>query len=324
VTPLTASLAAEIAAHGPIPFRRFMEVALYHPRHGYYRSGRDPFGKGGDYFTAAQLQPVFGILVASWLASLREELGRPDEFTVVELGAGRSEMADALAEFHYIPVEAGYGRLPERFTGAVFANEFFDALPVHLLAARSGTWVEMRVGWSGESFFLIEGERAAPPQLDYARRYAPSCEDGVLMEVNLEALDWLDRIAASLERGWVAVIDYGYTARELARFPQGTLMSYHRHAASQDVLSAPGERDITAHVNFTALVDRAAELGFTRVRLQSLAQTLLEAGARDQFTSALQAPDDDERLRRTLQLKTLLFGMGETFRALLLAKGVGQ
>ena len=320
MTPLTAILAAEITASGPIPFRRFMEVALYHPRHGYYRSGRDPFGKGGDFFTAAQLQPVFGILVASWLESLRAELGWPGEFTVVELGAGRSEMADALAAFRYIPVEAGYGRLPERFTGAVFANEFFDALPVDLLAARGGTWFEMRVGWNGEKFFLMEGGRAAPPQLDYARRYAPSCEDGVLMEVNLEALVWLDRIAASLERGWVAVIDYGYTARELLRFPQGTLMSYHRHAASQDVLASPGERDITAHVNFTALMDRAAELGLSCVGLQSLARTLLEVGERDQFAAALQAPDGAERARRALQLKTLLFGMGETFRTLLLAK----
>lgn len=324
MNPLTAILAAEIAGRGPIPFRRFMETALYHAEHGYYRRARDPFGKEGDYFTAEQMQPVFGILIAALLDALRNEMGSPPEFTVVELGAGRMEMAAALSGFNYIPVENGRGEMPLRFTGVVFANEFFDALPVDLLVARDGTWREMLVDSRGEDFVWMEGAEAAPDLLAYARRYAPTPSNGALLEVNLNALDWMERVAARLERGWVVAIDYGYTARELIRFPQGTLVSYRRHTVREEVLATPGDCDITAHVNFTALMDRAAELGFTNARLERLAQTLLAVGEKDQFASALAASSDAERARRTLQLKTLVFGMGETFRTLTLGKCVQQ
>jgi SAM-dependent MidA family methyltransferase len=320
VNPLTAVLAAEIAANGPISFHRFMETALYHPTHGYYRRARDPFGKDGDYFTAEQLQPVFGILIGALLGALREELGSPEEFAVVELGAGRMEMASALAGFNYIPVENGRGELPERFTGVVFANEFFDALPVYLLVARKGTWREMLVAAQGEGFVWTEGGEAEPRLLDYARLYSPAAEEGTLFEANLDALAWIERLAACMERGWVVAIDYGYTARELIRFPRGSLMSYRHHAAHEAVLEEPGDRDITAHVNFTALTEHATSHGFECVSLETLTRTLLGAGEKDQFAAALGAGGEAERARRTLQLKTLLFGMGETFRTLLLRR----
>jgi SAM-dependent MidA family methyltransferase len=121
-------------------------------------------------------------------------------------------------------------------------------------------------------------------------------------------------------RGFALFIDYGYTARELPRFPRGTLMSYRRHAASEDVLADPGERDITAHVNFTALQDAAAALGLPAIRLETLTETLLAAGAADQFAAVLDAPAESDRLRRRLQLKSLLYGMGSSFRTLLLGK----
>src|SRR4051812_1533490 len=93
MTPAGEILAAEIRADGPVPFRRFMEVALYHPEHGYYRNTHDPFGKAGDFYTAEQIQPVFGILIAELLAQFERELESPEDFTVVELGAGRQEMS---------------------------------------------------------------------------------------------------------------------------------------------------------------------------------------------------------------------------------------
>src|SRR5204863_8410861 len=130
MTPAAELLAAEIRRSGPIPFRRFMDVALYHPEHGYYRRPRDPFGKHGDFFTAEQLQPVFGILLAARIRQLFHDLGRPADFTVVELGAGRGEMASALSEWTYVPVDVDSGALPDSLTGVVFSNEFFDALPV--------------------------------------------------------------------------------------------------------------------------------------------------------------------------------------------------
>ena len=293
-------IAAEITREGPIPFRRFMETALYHPDYGYYRSRRDPFGKHGDFYTAEQIQPVFGILIG---AMVRELLAGTGSRTVIELGAGREEMAPAFDGLEYIAVDIDRGVLPERFSGVVFANEFFDALPVDVYRRRGGEFVEQRVGFSGGRFHWVTGGA-----------------DGDVVERSPAAIDWSGRIAGAMERGHVLAIDYGYTERELMRFPQGTLMSYRRHTALEDVLAEPGLRDITAHVDFTALEQAARAAGFGTVRFETLAQTLMRIGERDQFAAALAGVDERECLRRRQQLKTLLFGMGETFRVLLLAR----
>jgi SAM-dependent MidA family methyltransferase len=321
VQKLEALFREEIERGGPLPFRRFMELALYHPEYGYYRRPRDPFGKHGDYYTAEQLQPVFGILVAGRVRRLYEELGRPADFTVVELGAGRGEMAEAFSGFRYVPVDVARGAIPEKFTGVVFANEFFDALPVDAAVRRGSGFAEMRVGWKDGRFEWMEAGPVSAEAEDYIRRYLPAREEGDLVEINLEALAWMDRIAAALERGYLLAIDYGYTARESLRFPQGTLMSYRRHTALEDVLAEPGERDITAHVNFTALEERSRSAGLAPVRFESLARLLLDAGEADGFAAALASDSPAEETRRRLLLKTLLFDMGETFRALLAKKG---
>ena len=133
MTPAGEMLAAEIRRDGPIPFRRFMEVALYHPEHGYYRRPRDPFGKHGDFFTAEQLQPVFGILIAARIRQLFREMGEPAGLH--RRRARRRPRRDAPtrspngATSLSISIPA---RCPRDFTGVVFSNEFFDALPVEV------------------------------------------------------------------------------------------------------------------------------------------------------------------------------------------------
>jgi len=301
-----------------------MQLALYHPAHGYYRRARDPFGKAGDFFTAAQLQPVFGILIAARVRALWDELGRPPDFTVVDLGAGRGEMREAFSDWRYLPIDVDRGALPDRFTGVVFANEFFDALPVDAAVCRAGGFRQMLVNWNGERFAWIEGGAVTAEATAYIEQYIAPCEEGDLVEINLEALAWIERIARSLERGFLFTIDYGYTRRERARFPHGTLMSYRRHTALEDVLADPGERDITAHVPFTALEEHGSECGLDPAPLSTLAQTLLDAGEPDQFAAALAADDPETASERRLQLKTLLFGMGETFRTLLQARRGGE
>ena len=320
MTPAGEILAGEIERAGPIPFRHFMEVALYHPQFGYYRRMRDPFGKEGDFFTAEQIQPVFGMLVAARVRQLYHAMGRPAEFTVVELGAGRSEMAGAFDEWHYVPVELTFGKLPEHFEGVVFSNEFFDALPVDVAVWRNGVFLEQRVGFSNGRFVWEAGETVKPEVADYLRRYYPAPEEGRWYEANLFALEWMERIAAALARGYVLSVDYGYTRREAIRFPAGTLMGYRRHTAREDVLTDPGERDITAHVNFTALEEHGERFGLRCETLENLAKMLLAAGEPDQFAAALQAENEAEATRRRMQLKTLLFGMGETFRVLMQRK----
>jgi SAM-dependent MidA family methyltransferase len=317
VTPLGELLAEEIRREGPIPFRRFMDAALYHPQHGYYRRARDPFGKAGDFFTAEQIQPVFGILMAAQIRRLYQEMGAPRDFTVVELGAGRREMAEAFSEWRYVPVDIGSGELPERFVGVAFSNEFFDALPVDVAAYRDGAFRERRVAFEGGRFGWSEGG-AAPPEVErWLRAWAAAPEEGRWYEASLEASRWVERIADALHEGYAIAIDYGYTRAESARFPGGTLMSYRRHTAREEVLEDPGERDLTAHVNFTALEAAGAAHGLTTQRFETLARTLLAAGEADQFAAALASADPRESLRRRMQLKTLLFGMGETFRVLI-------
>ena len=324
MTPLAELLRDEIRREGPVTFHRFMQAALYDPAHGYYRRARDPFGKQGDFYTAEQIQPVFGILMAARIRALYHEMGAPSDFTVVELGAGRGEMAAAFSEWRYLPLDLADGvadeALPERFRGVVFANEFFDALPVHAITYRDECFRELRVGWD-ERFVWDAGEPAGAEIADYMRRYfPPPSEEGALFEVNLEALVWLERIARALQ-GYVLTIDYGYTRAESVRFPRGTLMSYRRHHASEDVLADPGVRDITAHVSFTALQEYGARLGLATVCFETLARTLLTAGEPDQFQAALAASTPADEVRRRLQLKSLLFGMGETFRTLIQRAG---
>ncbi|HUP04796.1 MAG TPA: SAM-dependent methyltransferase [Bryobacteraceae bacterium] len=320
MTPLGELLAEEIRALGSIPFRRFMDAALYHPVHGYYRRAHDPFGKHGDFFTAEQIQPVFGILMAARIRQLFLQMGSPADFTVAELGAGRREMAEAFSEWRYVGVDLDSGALPQSFTGVVFTNEFFDALPVDVAIWRDGAFHEQRVTLRDGRFQWQTGPAAPPEVAAHLHAAFPEPEEGRWYEANLDAARWMERIAAALERGFVLTVDYGYTRSEYVRFPEGTLMGYRRHTARQDVLEAPGERDITAHVNFTALQEAGAACGLAVECFETLARTLLAAGEPSQFAAALASGDAREQFRRRMQLKTLLFGMGETFRTLLQRK----
>ncbi|HUB80051.1 MAG TPA: SAM-dependent methyltransferase [Bryobacteraceae bacterium] len=318
MTPAAELLAAEIARTGPVPFSKFMETALYHPVHGYYRRSRDPFGKGGDFYTAEQIQPVFGILIAARVRQLFHAMGKPSDFTVVELGAGRQEMAEAFSEWRYLPVDIDSGEMPPEFRGVVFSNEFFDALPVDVAVFRGGSFRQQRVAFHDSRFVWQEAGPVPAAAADYLRTNFPAPEEGNWYEINLPALAWMDRIARSLRAGYVLTIDYGYTRAEAVRFPRGTLMGYRRHTAVEGVLEDPGLRDITAHVNFTALEERGEREGLRTENFSTLAQLLLSAGEADQFAAALGESGD---LRRRMQLKTLLFGMGETFRTLLQVRG---
>jgi SAM-dependent MidA family methyltransferase len=200
---------------------------------------------------------------------------------------------------------------------------------------RQGKFLERRVGFHHERFHWETGGPVSAEIERYLLRYtalpaqesddddadagedAEDAREGMLVEASTEALAWMERIADALEDGFLLAIDYGYTRAETVRFPRGTLMSYRRHVAREDVLENPGEQDITAHVNFSALEEHGRRCGLVRESFQTLTRTVLEAGDSDQFASVLSAADAGEALRRRMQLKTLLAGMGETFRVLL-------
>jgi SAM-dependent MidA family methyltransferase len=206
------------------------------------------------------------------------------------------------------------GSMPAHFRGVVFSNEFFDALPVQVSKYERGEFREQRVTFADGRFAWTSGEVVPDHTERYLRAHYVPPEEGFLYETSALHL-WMERIAQSLVDGWVLTIDYGFTREESVRFPQGTLMSYRRHAALEDVLADPGDRDITAHVNFTAMREVGRACGLVTENFETLARMLLTAGEADQFAAALGSGDDEPR--RRMQLKTLLFGMGETFRVLL-------
>ena len=308
-----------IRQQGPLPFRDFMQLALYHPQLGYYR--KDHFGRDGDFYTAEQMQPVFGRVVARYAAFCAARLSphAAHDFAVVELGAGREELHPFLAPFRYSAVEIDRGRMPEMMRGLVFANEFFDALPVDLAEKRGGVFRELLVD---ENLSFVAGGPVAGETAAYLERYWSGVPDGARVEVNLAMLAWARQIAAALPCGELLVLDYGFTAEERPDFARGTLMSYRRHQASPDVLRDAGERDITSHVDFGALSAELADAGFVNLRVERMARWLLEVAGRGGLEELLAAGSEAERQRLRGQWKTLLVSFGDRFRVLRAERGI--
>lgn len=282
MNPLEAKLISLIAAEGPIPFSRFMEISLYDPTHGFYR--RDVFGRSGHFFTASQLQPVFGAFVRSLALSLD-----PTFESFIDLGAGRGELRSSFTDKNYKPIDLDQS-IPALPRPILFANELFDALPIDL--TQDGQL--LRVTHNGERFVWH-------PQ-------APS--DGVI-EHCPSLSSQLERAYAALPSGFFLIIDYGYRSRERMRFPQGTLMSYQNHIASPDVLLSPGLRDITAHVDWDALTEAAISIGWSFVSLSSIHSALLSMGPQTLESIATSSPE---------MFKTFLHSFASGFDLLILRK----
>ena len=359
---LRATIEQETRERGPIPFSRYMEICLYDPNQGYYSRHAEQFGKAGDFYTSSDVHAVFGRLLARQFEEMWRTLDRPPQFEILELGPGRGLFArdvldwskkkfpDFLAALTYTlqesspalrarlqetlreHLEAGRAVVPEeRPTGPcrtlapeapllVFANEFFDALPVEILGAQ------------GKLHLALENDRLReiwlPPtaeELEFLDRYSIHPEPGERIEVSLPAQHWITQIACAVKRGFLLIIDYGYTRNEqLAGHHRGTLMAYRRHSASADPYQAPGEQDLTAHVNFTALVAAAAQAGLQVESLLTQSQFLMRIGEANQFADAFEdCRLPQERAKVALQLKHLVTpaGMGENFRVLLASRG---
>lgn len=355
-------IAQEVRQRGPIPFSRYMELCLYHPELGYYARSREQFGKAGDFYTSSDVHAVFGRLLARQFEQMWRVLGSPPHLQLIELGPGRGLFArDALdwsqnkfPEFfcamHYTLVEISPAlrsalaeRLQEHLAAGkvtvcasldevapgmahdviVFANEFFDALPVEVISDRGALRISLTDEHLAETFAPVSRE-----ELEFLDRYAVHPGEGERVEAALAAQDWIQRIAAAVPRGFVLMIDYGYTREELlAGRHRGTVMAYRQHAASANPYEAPGEQDITAHVNFTALRAAGEAAGLEPLGLLTQSQFLMGIGEPNQFADAFEdCRLPQERAKVALQLKHLVTpaGMGETFQVLLMGKGVSR
>ena len=203
----------------------------------------------------------------------------------------------------------------------VFANEFFDALPVEVLSPQG----ELRI--AEEDGRLLETWNAASvEELEFLDRYSVQPEAGQRIEAALLAQRWMSQIAASVQRGFIIAIDYGYSRPEqLAGRHRGTIAAYRQHSVTANPYEAPGEQDITAHVNFTALAAAAEQSGMQVQPLLTQSQFLLGIGEHDQFADAFEECRlPQERAKVALQLKHLVTpaGMGESFQVLVAAKGI--
>jgi len=319
----------EIArAGGWISFERYMQLALHEPGIGYYASGAQKFGARGDFVTAPELGALFGRTLARQLKDFER---------VLEFGAGSGALADVLTrelkcEYWVLETSAELrerqrqrlgdrvrhiDRLPANFRGAMIANEVVDAMPVHVVH-----WTQAGPLERGVSAPLAWADRPAQGEL-LERAKAIAVPAPYVSEINLAARAWIASLIHSLEEGAIFVIDYGFPRHEYYH-PQranGTLMCHHQHQAHADPFARPGEEDITAHVDFTALAESAHDAGAQILGYTTQAQFLVNCG----ITEVLAEANAENALRYApiaAQAQRLLSPaeMGELFKVLAVGK----
>lgn len=310
---LADKIRAEIAAAGGwLPFDRFMAMALYEPGLGYYAGGRRKFGampsEGSDFVTAPEMSPLFGRTLARQVAQALAHSGCRD---VIEFGAGSGALAaqliaelDALGaglvRYRIVELSAELrerqrerlahwgGRvewldtLPDEIEAVVVGNEVLDAMPVQLIAFDGQVWRERGVVPSGDGFAFDDRDSRLRPPLETG--FVP----GTVTEIHPQAEAFTQTLARKLKKGAAFFIDYGFPEAEYYH-PQrrgGTLMCHQGHLADPDPLVAVGDKDITAHVNFTGIALAGQDAGLVVLGYTSQANFLLNCGIADLLAGA--------------------------------------
>ena len=350
-------------------FERYMDLCLYHPEYGYYMQGNSRTGVLGDYFTSPDLHPVFARLVARQAAEMWEMLGRPARFTWVEMGAGSGRFAvdflhwvkrarpDFYQALAYELIEPGpkqrakvldrlaveqfgarirvLGSLEEiePVTGCFFSNELVDAFPVAVVTRAAGRLKEIYIKADGDQLRENFGPLNDSAVAAALARYANQLEEGHRVEVNRRAIQWISSVSEKLVNGVVMTIDYGDLAEFLytAARPRGTLLAYRGHTASKDFYSAPGEQDLTAHVNFSALIDAGKEAGLSVAGFTTQERFLMALVESTGFSDLYdEGHTESEKTQARLKLKRLIYpgdsegarGMGNIFKVLVQSRGI--
>jgi SAM-dependent MidA family methyltransferase len=351
---LQRHIAEEIEQQGgAIPFSRFMEIALYAPRLGYYSGGAAKLGQEGDFTTAPEITPLFGASLAGVAAAIIAqsapniiEFGagtgklahdvltalaaagvQVDSYTIIDLsGELRARQQDMLKGF---PQVRWVDALPESFSGVVLANEVLDAMPVELVLKTADGWRRQMVTVADGAFAWVQSEPSAALAEHILRQVpgADSLHEGYLTEVHPVACGFMASLAKLFEggKGAALLVDYGFPAHEYYH-PQrdtGTLMCHYRHHAHPEPFFLPGLQDITAHVDFTAMALAAQDAGLDVLGYMNQASFLLAAGIHE----LLLQTDPEDALRylpqaRALQKLVAPSEMGELFKVLAVGRGV--
>jgi SAM-dependent MidA family methyltransferase len=348
--PLLDEIRRLIAVSGPMPLAEYMRLCLTHPQHGYYIN-RDPLGGGGDFITAPEISQMFGELIGLWMAAVWRQMGEPENLRIVELGPGRGTlMHDALRAakvlkgfydavvLHLVEISPALREIQERRlaeaevplmwhdkledvpAGAsiIVANEFIDALPVHQVVKQADGWHERVVVVATDGDLAIEPSRKPLASFDTSMpRQLRQAPVGAIYEWRADALG-LELGRRTRREGAALIIDYGH-----AHFGLGdTLQAVARHSFT-DPLRAPGQADLTAHVDFEALAQCAETMGarihgpipqrdlFLRLGIEKRA-VALKAGASQDKAAAIESA-----LSRLIGGGAK--GMGELFKAIAFA-----
>ena len=295
INPLQEILIDKIknSPHQRITFAEYMALALYHQQYGYYNSGAITIGSKGDFFTSSSLGKDFGELLGIQFRQMWQNLGCPNPFYLVEMGAGNGELAQDILNYlqseddlftqalKYVIIEqspalitiqqqllssfdVGWQTLSDlvqnSIVGCFFANELVDAFPVHLITKNHDSLQEVYISLEQDKLT----ETIHPLSSDKITQYFDLIDIDLLdkqypnnyrTEVNLQALDWIETVANKLKQGYILTIDYGYPADRYYRpsRDRGTLQCYFQHRRHHNPYANLGYQDITAHVNFTAL-----------------------------------------------------------------------
>lgn len=355
---LKRRIADEIDSGGGwIGFDRFMELALYAPGLGYYSGGAHKFGAAGDFITAPEISSLFSRTLAAQAAQILA-LSAPQ---VIEVGAGSGRLAaDLLLELELrgaLPERYGIldlsgelrerqratisqraphllnrvdwlDRLPEHFDGLVLANELLDAMPVQLVVWQDAAILERGVAWENDEFAWLD-RPAEGRVLEKARAVAEEfpLADGYLSEICLASADWTASWATILGKGALLLIDYGFPRHEFYH-PQrdtGTLMCHYRHQAHGEPFFLPGLQDITAHVDFTAIVEAGFDAGLELLGYTTQAAFLLNCGL-PEVLARTPAEDYLRYLPQAQAAQKLISPaeMGDLFKVIALGKGIDE
>jgi len=292
-----AELRRWIRARGRITFAQFMAIALYLLDGGYYEAYVE-LGRSGDFLTSPETHPAFGALLARLVHSLWCALGAPEPFHVVEYGAGTGSLCRQVLDaaphvdpafdhaLRYAIIETSAylratqqaalldctdrvtwvhpGHRAELAFGCVLANEVVDALPVHRVKLEQGKLRELYVTMSADRYLETPGDLSAPELERYFHRLNLRPPEGAVVEVCLQAGEWLADAAGRIASGYLVTIDHGGSAHDLVAraTPRGGLKCFSRHGWTEDPYDRPGLQDITAPVDFTNLTLIGASLGF--------------------------------------------------------------
>ena len=346
------------AEGGWISFATYMAEALYTPGLGYYSGGARKFGAGGDFITAPELTPLFGealatqvqqimdlslphvievgagtgLLAADLLLELERRNALPESYAILEVsGELRERQFDTLASKapHLTSRVSWLDGLPERFSGALVANEVLDVMPVHLIAWRPEGIFERGVALNDEGRFAWADRLATGrvAEAAVALDLALPTEGEYVSELNLAGRAWIGEWAARLDQGALLLVDYGYPRSEyyLASRSTGTLLCYFRHHAHGDPFLWPGLNDITAFVDFTAIAEAGFEAGLDVLGYTDQANLLFNCGILESLSR--RAPEESAdyiRAAKAVQRLTGHHEMGELFKVIALGRGITQ